>query len=69
MVTEAYYRERADEARVDAAATDLANVRERCLRSAAAWDVMAARLGRTTRLRAATEAKKAAEREALSAAL
>jgi hypothetical protein len=67
MVTELYYRERAADARVEADAANLANVRERCLRSAAAWDVMAARIGRTTRLRAATEAKKAAEREALLA--
>jgi hypothetical protein len=67
MVTELYYRERAEEARVEADAANLANVRDRCLRSAEAWDVMAARIGRTTRLRAATEAKKAAEREALLA--
>jgi hypothetical protein len=65
MVTELYYRERAEEARAQAGETDLANVRERCLRSAAAWEVMAARSGRTTRLRAATEARKAAEQAAL----
>ena len=68
MVTELYYRERAAEARVEADAADLANVRERCLRSAAVWDGMAARLARTTRLRATIEARKAAEREALLAA-
>ena len=61
-VTEAYYRERAEEARLQAGETDLANVRERCLRSALAWEVMAARLGRTARLRALTETRKAAER-------
>jgi len=63
-VTELYYRERAEEARVQASESGLDNVRERCLRSAAAWDAMAARVGRTTRLRAATEARKAAEHEA-----
>ena len=63
-VTELYYRERADEARSQAVEADLVNVRERCLRAAAAWDVMAARVGRTTRLRAATEARKAAEHAA-----
>jgi len=64
-VTELYYRERADEARSQAGESDLVNVRERCLRAAAAWDAMAARVGRTTRLRAATEVRKAAERAAL----
>ena len=59
-VTELYYRERADEARTQAFEADLVNVRERCLRAAAAWDVMAARIGRTTRQRAVNEARKAA---------
>lgn len=63
-VTETYYRERAEEARTQAAEADLVNVRERCLRAAAAWDVMAARIGRTTRQRAANEARKAAEQAA-----
>jgi hypothetical protein len=63
-VTELYYRERAAEARLQAGEANLDNVRDRCLRSAAAWDVMAARVGRTARLRVATEAKKAAERAA-----
>ncbi|HST36608.1 MAG TPA: hypothetical protein VLK25_08275 [Allosphingosinicella sp.] len=63
-VTELFYRERADEARLQADESNLANVRERCLRSAAAWDIMAARISRTTRQRVATEERKAAEREA-----
>jgi len=55
-----FYRERGAEARRDAESTNLDNVRERCLRAAAAWDNMAARLERTQRLRADIEAKKAA---------
>lgn len=41
------YRQRADDCRNQAAATDLANVRERCLRAEAAWSVMAQRSLRT----------------------
>lgn len=63
-VSELFYRARADEARAQAGETDLVNVRERCLRAAAAWDLMAARSGRTARLRAAEEARKAAQRAA-----
>ena len=55
-----FYLERASEARRDAALTTLQNVRERCLRAAAAWEQMAARVERTGRMRAETEAKKAA---------
>ena len=55
-----FYRERGAEARRDAAVTNLDNVRERCLRSAAAWEGMAARLERTQRMRADIEARKAA---------
>ncbi len=42
-----FYRARADEERLAADAARLANVRERCLRSAAAWEVMADRAART----------------------
>ena len=42
-------------------AASLANVRDRFLRAAAAWEVMAARLARTERMRAETDARKAAE--------
>jgi hypothetical protein len=55
-----FYLERAAEARRDAEATPLQNVRDRCLRAAAAWEQMAARVERTGRMRAETEAKKAA---------
>ncbi len=40
--------------------TTLDNVRDRCLRSEAAWNEMAARAGRTERMRAKAEAAKAA---------
>ena len=65
-VTELYYRERAQEARAEAGKAGLDNVRERCLRSAEAWEVMATLLARTTRLRAATEVRKAEERAELA---
>lgn len=55
-----FYRARAEEARSDAGAATLDNVRDRCLRSAAAWEDMAARATRTERMRARHEAEKAA---------
>lgn len=58
------YRTRAAEARREAGETSLSNVRERCLRSAAAWEEMANRAARTDRMRAETEARKAAEAHA-----
>ena len=39
-----FYLERAAEARRDADATPLQNVRDRCLRAAEAWEQMAARV-------------------------
>jgi hypothetical protein len=63
-VTQKFYQDRAAQARCDAEAAALDNVRDRHLRAAAAWDVMAARLARTERMRADTEVRKAAEREA-----
>ena len=65
MLTQQFYRDRAAAARLDAEATPLANVRERWLHAAAAWDAMAARLARTERARADTIARKAAEAAAL----
>lgn len=62
-----FYLERAQAARRDAEAATLANVRERSLRAAAAWDAMAARAARTERMRAETEARKAMEAEAAAA--
>jgi hypothetical protein len=55
-----FYLARAAEARADAEAAVLANVRERCLRSAAAWEDMAARAARTDKMRARHEAERAA---------
>ncbi len=57
--TQLFYRTRAAEARRDAEAALLANVRERWLCAADAWDVMASRLARTERARADTLARKA----------
>ena len=62
-----FYLDRAADARRDAEAATLANVRERCLRAAAAWDDMANRVARTEKMRAETEAKKAAEAQAAEA--
>jgi len=62
-----FYIARASEARADAERATLDNVRERCLRAAAAWDAMAARAHRTDTLRARQEAAKAALREAEAA--
>ena len=59
-----FYLDRAADARRDADAATLSNVRDRCLRAAAAWDDMANRVARTERMRAETEAKKAAEAQA-----
>ena len=54
------YRARAEQCRAEADAATLENVRERCLRAAEAWEQMAARVERTGRMRAETEARKAA---------
>jgi hypothetical protein len=63
-----FYLERAAAARRDASEANLDNVRDRCLRAAAAWDEMASRAARTERMRAETEAKKAMEAAAAAAA-
>lgn len=55
-----YFREQASRMRSEADATVLGNVRERCLRSAAAWDLMADRVARGERARADLIARKAA---------
>jgi hypothetical protein len=64
-----FYLERASAARREAEAATLANVRDRCLRAAAAWDEMASRAARTERMRAETEAKKAMEAAAAASAV
>jgi hypothetical protein len=53
------YLARAAEAQAAADAAVLDNVRDRCLRSAAAWGEMAARAERTERMRATLVAEKA----------
>ena len=55
-----FYSTRAAEARRDAEAASLDNVRDRCLRAAAAWEAMAARAERTGTFRAKQEAEKQA---------
>jgi len=60
-MTAQYYLDRAAEARRDAEAASLANVRDRCLRSEAAFLDMASRAERGARLRAKLDAEKAAK--------
>jgi hypothetical protein len=61
------YLARAEEARAEAAAATLENVRERCLRSEAAWREMADRVTRTETMRATSlAAKQAAEDDVLA---
>ena len=55
-----FYLTRAAEARRDAEAATLQNVRDRCLRAEAAWADMADRATRTDKLRVQAEAAKAA---------
>jgi hypothetical protein len=62
--TQQFYEDRAAAARADAARAPLDNVRQRFLRAAEAWEVMASRLARTETMRAETETRKAAAREA-----
>ena len=59
-----FYHARALDARADAEAASLDNVRERCLRAAAAWENMADRAARTGRMRERQEAEKAERHEA-----
>lgn len=59
-----FYEARAADARREAAAATLDNVRDRCLRAAYAWEAMAARAHRGDTFRA----KLAAEKEAAALA-
>jgi hypothetical protein len=59
-----FYVARAAEARADADAATLDNVRNRCLRSEAAWRDMADRAARTDRIREKHVAEKAAAADA-----
>jgi len=55
-----FYLARAAEARADADAATLDNVRDRCLRSEAAWSAMAARAERSDKAREKLILEKAA---------
>lgn len=55
----AFYLARATEAREQAEAATLEHVRERCLRSEAAWTAMAERAERSEKLKAAEAERKA----------
>jgi hypothetical protein len=54
-----FYVERAAQARAEAEASTLAHVRERCLRSEAAWTAMADRAERSEKLKEAEALRKA----------
>lgn len=56
MAVTANFREQAERCRAEAEAATLENVRERCLRSAAAWRAMADRQDRIDTARAEREA-------------
>jgi hypothetical protein len=49
-----FYRTQATKAAADAAAATLGNVRDRCLRAAAAWETMAERIAKAVVLRLVT---------------
>ena len=53
-----FYQEQATRAEAEAAAATLDNVRDRCARSAAAWNQMADRARRTDAMRAEREGSK-----------
>jgi len=59
-----YFRAQADRARADADSAELSNVRERAMRSVAAFEAMAASSERVTRLRTEREAATAAKADA-----
>ena len=59
-----FYRARADQARAEADAATLSHVRERCLRSEAAWLQLAGRAERAEDMRARLAAEKEARETA-----
>lgn len=61
--TSDYYLARADESALEAQRASLDNVRDRCLRSEAAWRAMADRLSRAEAMRARQASEKAAALE------
>lgn len=66
--TREFYLARADDCARDAASANLENVRDRALRSEAAWRDMAARVERVAEARAATEVARQANQAAVAAA-
>jgi hypothetical protein len=54
-----FFRARADQARAEADEATLDHVRERCLRSEAAWQALADKAQRTERMREAEAIRKA----------
>jgi hypothetical protein len=58
MSTLEFYNERAAQCRAEADLTRLANVRDRCLTAASAWDNMADRVRRTETYRVEDAARK-----------
>jgi len=61
MATLEFYNQRAADCRRDAELTPLANVRDRCLSAALAWDSMADRVQRNQDYRVEDAARKVAE--------
>lgn len=61
--TSDFYLARAAECNADAAAAKLSNVRDRCLRSAAAWQSMAERILYTEAARAERDSDKERDRQ------
>ena len=61
MSTLEFYNQRAADCRAEAAQTGLANVRDRCLSAASAWEDMASRVRKTHTYRVEDSARKAAE--------
>ncbi len=61
MSTLEFYDERAAQCRAEADLTSLANVRDRCLSAAAAWDDMAQRMRKIQTYRVADAARKVEE--------
>jgi len=59
-----FYRARADQSRAEADAATLSHVRERCLRSEAAWTVLANRAARAEEMRGKLLAEKEARESA-----
>ena len=59
-----FYRARAEQARADADAATLEHVRERCLRSEAAWQALANRAARAEDMRERLAAEKEARETA-----